>query len=306
MPFYIISSQFYIEKKNFKFEYSPKSENEYLKEYKVQDNIFLENIFILKKWNNEGNIKKEQKIHDVLYNIDKLEYIENKWYKCYDLLYLLLIIDGILYYMYDENNENKSTLKFISNEIDNGIKKYVDSINDDFFDNIAVNINNIRINNIISIVKKKHVEIEMESYYIPKNGIEIIIKNFINKNDELIYGPIKEYINQIYFTKKIDIYNFNILIKYKDKYIELSINNYIKYIKKILKIVSGEIKIYLKIYYYLDVVLLNNYKKTEKELLKLRNVLTDNIYDDIYLYLDNKILKTKKYNIYKLLENKKS
>lgn len=215
MPFYIISNESYVKDDKYKFGFSSKSKHELLNQYEKNKRI-IPNPFILKWWDDEGSIKKEKQIHNILNNIYNVSQ-SGEWYKCNDLLYIMKIIDEII------------------NNIDGKIKKcFFNVLNQkgSRFDNEKSIINIININkkqkilinyyyiiNLFNIQEykkmfdtitfnidgKKYIEYEFFLWYIDNNIIkdDFFIKSFINNINDII----KDYIFNI------DITGFRIIIK---------------------------------------------------------------------------------------------
>lgn len=403
MSFYILSSLSYINNNEYKFGFSSKSKNELLYQYKKNKRL-IPNPFIIKWWDNKGNISIEKKIHNILKNTNNIEHVSGEWYKCEDLLFIMKTIDELIKKLNNNDDEvdfhikiknvvenestniNKSDTKNIIKIIKKDNKlllNYEYTINlldikeyKNMFNNITFIIKNIKyleyeffiwyinnnriknetfkksIENINYILKQYILDFDIIStMFIVKNTIGLnfteinlkifknveyietenclknhdinnyidLSKNFINNNKKLLFVSINKNIsynniNSLYFIKEIVFEKVMITFKYNEKNIELTLNEYNDFIKKIRKrnINSDNIEFKNKIYFNYSIVILNDniksdYLENTYNLLDLDNnslyelILDENIYEEFDIYINNKVKKIKKYNLYQLL-----
>lgn len=216
MPFYILSSLSCIKNNEYKFGFSTKSKDELLKQYERNKRV-IPNPFILKWWNVKTTIKTEKNIHKILQNTYNIENVSGEWYKCYDLLYFMSLIDELI-----ENAKTEIDVLKLSNK-----NKYVKDIicilekdknqkiliNSEYIFN-AFNIKECK--NLFNINNIEYLDYEVFIWHINNNNDikNMAFRNFIIKN---INDIIKNYILDI------DIDNFKNIIKNKNI---LNFNNY--------------------------------------------------------------------------------
>ncbi len=195
MPFYVLSSNSYIKVNVYKFGYSSKSKNELLKQYEKNKRT-IPNPFILQWWD-EGSLKNEKIIHNILRKMDIIENIDGEWYECDNLfLFLTLINDEI------HNIKLNETLEFIQDDIN-----YIDL---DIF-NYKIYNDYIIIKDLKEIIKKcKESNLGKEKYYtyIDNSPDGKIIDSYLklyNYNCEKVWNNIikKNVLNKEGVFKKI-------------------------------------------------------------------------------------------------------
>lgn len=237
--------------------------------------------------------------------------------------HVLIIINESEYLSYDfvlwfinEKIENNNYRENIINKLNNIIKISILNMDDSYLNKlnseikILQNKNTISFNNKFPIYKIKSLnEIKIHSSYFSKNKIIIYIKEYIKNNKHLLFTLNNELCNTAYFVKNFNIYDLNIKIYIKEKQIELSLENYLRNYKKIINIYGKEnINIYIRLYYTICAVSLNNNKSDifyevlnleKKELFE--SILEDNLYENIDIYVNNNIIKIKKFTLYQLL-----
>lgn len=318
MPIYVISSNSYIKVNVYKIGYSSKNINELLSQYEKSKRT-IPNPFLIQWWN-EGSLKNEKYIHNILRNIYKIENIDGEWYKCDNLLYLLTIINNEIFNI--KKIENNERIKNASNIIIHNLN------NEKNKTNILIKCKYIlSLFNIQKIkLDKKYIK-NVESDILIINDIEYLTYNFLMlyiTNNKIKYKKYKSYIiedinksiknnilnlDKIYFnnlikiTNRINFINLDLPIINISKIIELDklnvdlyflnnlkkINIYSSF-KKDFELSSKEyIKINEKSIYNTIVGYLNN------EYFILENIKIDEIKIKVYYEDTNKILSISEY-----------
>lgn len=264
----------------------------YILNKKNKQQIFIKYDFI--KLFNIEHLKNI--IKNISININNVKYLEYEFF-----------IWFFKKYVKDEKIKN-----IIIKELNKNIIHYVNNMDDSYFKLIFDKINLMNNSYNLSYIKKEdYIDIQLNSFYIPKDNLTIFSKQYILQNQKCIFKEI--YNNIIYFIDEINIKNIIIKLDINKKTIYYTIEEYIKNIKDILSlnkmIKNHEIKIYKRIYYSFNVVLLNKCINTLNyyNLLDLKDndvfylILNENLYEDINIYLKNEIIVIKKFTIYQLL-----
>lgn len=228
---------------------------------------------------------------------------------------LYLSYDFFIWFIKKEIENTRS--KEIIIKLNKIIKEYIFNIDVSYFNNLIYEIKKLKKTNFISFsnnsfpVCEEHgfVEIEMPSLKSSKDEILLSTKEYINKNKHLLHDFIYGFKDVAYFIRDFNIYNIEIKIYIGRKQIELTLDDYLKYNKKIINLYNkSNMKIYKQVSYNIYLVMLNyniksdmSYKilNLEKEDL-FENIFKDNIYEDINVYINEKTIKIKKLTLYQM------
>lgn len=308
--------------------------NNIYKYYRKELQILIKYEYILKLFNIKElkiNMKYKKEFYKIVFIENDSEYIR---------------FDFLMKYI--DNNEIKY-LKFkneIIKKVNYHIKDYILNINILNL-KIIINITNlISIKNVLPIIiVSNFVELEeikiKESYPYINEGYQEKYKDrfdsssldYINNNKNLIYiqniKSLNKLNNSYIIVKKLEIDRINVKITFKDnKEIELSVDEYKKYVKKNIDYKHGRLygqKSIIDIYneniikttkilhYSFKIAILNNINDTnfseEYYLLDLENdnlaelIINDDIFSSILLYTEEKLIRTHKYILYQLFYN---
>lgn len=228
-----------------------------------------------------------------------------------------VIIDDVKYLHYKNfidflfiNMKDKKSKYLIIDKINNDIKKFIYNMDNYYLKLINESEVFFLADCKLPVIEKDDIiDIELTSIYIDKKDFFYSSKEYIIKNQKNIFKNVYE---DIYFIDQIKIINIIIKIKIEKTFSYYTIDEYINKIKIILSF-KKPIKVYKRIYYSFNIVSLNKYLDTEKyyNLLDLENrnlfnqILNENLYEDINIYIKNKIISIKKYTFYQIINKNK-